>query len=91
MIKLQYLSDIQNDFTSWQRIYDGYDLDNSDDWKFVTSTSGSSNGKLIETQETEELIVTVSSSKPSYLFGETAVIEGSVSEEVFVEKPFFPT
>ena len=36
--KTPSLSDIQNDFTSWQRIYDGYDLDNSDDWKFVTST-----------------------------------------------------
>ena len=87
--KTPILADIQNDFTSWQRIYDGYDLDNSDDWKFVTSTSGSTNGKLIETQEAEEITVTTSSSKSSYLFGETAVIEGSVSEEVFVEKPFF--
>ncbi|WP_428324460.1 lamin tail domain-containing protein [Nitrosopumilus sp.] len=87
--KTPVLSDIQNDFTSWQRIYDGYDLDNSDDWKFVTSTSGSSNGKLIEIQETEEITVTVSPSKSSYLFGETAVIEGSVSKEVFIEKPFF--
>lgn len=87
--KTPILADIQNDFTSWQRIYDGYDLDNSDDWKFVTSTSGSTNGKLIETQEAEEITVTISSSKSSYLFGETAVIEGSVSEEVFVEKPFF--
>ncbi|RMW33972.1 MAG: lamin tail domain-containing protein, partial [Nitrosopumilus sp.] len=87
--KTPILTDIQNDFTSWQRIYDGYDLDNSDDWKFVTSTSGSSNGKLIETQEAEEITVTISSTKSAYLFGETAVIEGSVSEEVFVEKPFF--
>ena len=87
--KTPVLSDIQNDFTSWQRIYDGYDLDNSNDWKFVTSTSGSSNGKLVEVQETEEILITVSPSKSSYLFGETAVIEGSVSKEVFVEKPFF--
>ena len=87
--KTPILTDIQNDFTSWQRIYDGYDLDNSDDWKFVTSTSGSTNGKLIETQEVEAITVTISSAKSAYLFGETAVIEGSVSEEVFVEKPFF--
>ena len=35
------------------------------------------------------IIVTVSPSKSSYLFGETAVIEGSVSKEIFIEKPFF--
>jgi len=80
--KTPMISDIQNDFTSWQRIYDGYDLDSSDDWS-------SSNGKLIETQESKEVIVTVSSEKSSYLFGDIAVIEGSVSEEVFIFKPFF--
>ena len=87
--KTPVISDIQNDFTSWQRIYDGYDFDSSDDWKFVTSTTGSSNGKLIQTQESKEITVTVSSEKSSYLFGEVAVIEGSVSEEVFIQKPFF--
>ncbi|MCH7966304.1 MAG: lamin tail domain-containing protein [Thaumarchaeota archaeon] len=87
--KTPVISDIQNDFTSWQRIYDGYDFDSSNDWKFVTSTTGSSNGKLIESQESKEITVTVSSEKSSYLFGEVAVIEGSVSEEVFIHKPFF--
>lgn len=87
--KTPILSDIKNDFTSWQRIYDGYDLDASDDWKFVTSTSGSTNGKLIETQDAEEITVTVSSAKSSYLFGETATIQGSVSEKVYTTKPYF--
>jgi hypothetical protein len=87
--KTPAISDIKNDFTSWQRIYDGYDFDNSDDWKFVTSTAGSSNGKLIETQDSEGVVVTVSSEKSSYLFGDVAVISGSVSEEVFIVKPFF--
>ncbi len=87
--KTPALADIQNDFTSWQRIYDGYDMNSSDDWKFVTSTAGSSNGKLIETQESEEIIVTVSSEKPSYLFGEVAVIQGSISEEVNPVAPEF--
>lgn len=87
--KTPILTDIQNDFTSWQRIYDGYDLDNSDDWKFVTSTAGSSNGKLVETEDAGELIVTAAPTKTSYLFGETAVIQGSVSEEVFIVKPSF--
>ena len=44
--KTPLLSDLANDFTSWQRIYDGYDSDSSSDWKFVVSTAGSSNGKL---------------------------------------------
>ncbi|MGI9565508.1 MAG: lamin tail domain-containing protein [Nitrosopumilus sp.] len=87
--KTPVLSDTQNDFASWQRIYDGYDLDSFDDWKFVTSTAGSSNGKLVQSQESEELTVTVSSEKDSYLFGEIAVIEGSVSEELFIVQPFF--
>ena len=87
--KTPALADTQNDFTSWQRIYDGYDMNSYDDWKFVISTAGSSNGKLIETHESEEIIVTISSEKSSYLFGEVAVIQGSVSEEVFIIKPFF--
>jgi len=87
--KTPTLSDIKNDFTSWQRIYDGYDFDNADDWKFVKSTAGSSNGKLIETKTTNDVNVTVSSEKSFYLFGDVAVISGSISEEVYVVKPFF--
>ncbi len=87
--KTPIIKDLQNDFTSWQRIYDGYDSDSSNDWKFATSTAGSTNGKLIVSQESEEIIVTVSSEKPSYLFGDYAVIEGSVSEEVVPVQPQF--
>ena len=87
--KTPFISDIKNDFTSWQRLYDGYDFDSSDDWKFVISTAGSSNGKLVETQEIEGVTVTVSSEQSSYLFGDVAVIVGSVSEEVYIVKPFF--
>ena len=87
--KTPILTDIQNDFKSWQRIYDGYDLDNSNDWKFATSTAGSSNGKLVASQESSGVIVTAMSSKESYIFGETAVITGSVSEEVYVVKPYY--
>ena len=87
--KTPTITDIQNDFSSWQRIYDGYDLDSSDDWKFATSTTGSSNGKLVETQESESVSVSISSDQSSYLFGETAIISGSVSEELFVYKPYF--
>ncbi len=87
--KTPNLTDIQNDFTSWQRLYDGYDFDSSDDWKFVVSTAGSSNGKLIQTQEINGVTVSVSSEQPSYIFGDVAVISGAVSEEVFIIQPFF--
>ncbi|MCH9658729.1 lamin tail domain-containing protein [archaeon] len=87
--KTPAITDIQNDFTSWQRLYDGYDFDSSDDWKFTTSTAGSSNGKLIQTQDADDVTVSVSSERSSYLFGEVAVISGAVSEEVFIVKPFF--
>ena len=88
--KTPVITDVGNDFTSWQRIYDGYDTDNASDWKFVVSTTGSSNGKLTESQNNDEsIIVTVSSDKNSYLFGETVTISGNVSEQSFIEKPFF--
>lgn len=87
--KTPVLSDTLNDFKSSQRIFDGFDLDSSDDWKFVTSTAGSSNGKLVETENSNDLRVEVSSEKNSYIFGETAIIKGHVSKEVFVVKPFF--
>lgn len=87
--KTPLLSDLGNDFTSWQRFYDGYDLDNSGDWKFVTSTAGSSNGKLVETQESENVSITTTSEKSSYLFGDVAVISGSISKEVNPVQPEF--
>jgi len=87
--KTHMISDTKNDFTSWQRIYDGYDFDSSDDWKFAKSTAGLSNGKLIVTEELKEITVTISSEKSSYLFGEAAIIEGSVSEVVTPVKPEF--
>ncbi len=83
------LSDIKNNFISWQRLYDGYDSDSPDDWKFVTSTAGASNGKLVEAQASDDVTVTVSSKQPSYLFGDVAVVTGSVSKEIYIVKPFF--
>ena len=83
------LSDMKNDFSSWQRVYDGYDLDNADDWKFAISTAGSSNGKLTVAKDTEDISVSISANKSSYLFGDTAVIQGTVSKQVFIVKPYF--
>jgi len=68
--KTKLLTDIQNDAKSWQRIYDGYDFDSDDDWKFADFTAGKSNGNIVDTQESNEITVTVSSEKSSYLFGD---------------------
>ncbi len=83
------LSDLKNDFTSWQRIYDGYDTDSTSDWKYVTSTAGSSNGKLIIEQKTEGVSVTLETQKSEFVFDETVTISGKVSKQLFIEKPFF--
>ena len=87
--KTPSISDTENDSTSWQRLYDGHDSDGDDDWKFVTSTIGSSNGKLIQPQIADKVTVSVSTSKSSYLFGDVATIQGSVSEEIRTVKPYF--
>jgi uncharacterized protein YfaS (alpha-2-macroglobulin family) len=87
--KTPLLSDPKNDLTSWQRIYDGYDLDNVNDWKFAIPTAGSSNGKVTVTETKSDVTVTVSTDKSSYLFGQTATIKGNISKQVFITAPYF--
>ena len=87
--KTPLLADLKNDFSSWQRLYDGYDHDSITDWKFASSTAGSSNGKQTFTEEQTSVSVTLSTDKPSYLFGQTAIISGTVSKEVAITKPYF--
>lgn len=82
--KTREVFDLENDFKSWQRSYDGFS-----DWKFTSSTAGSSNGKLIESINPLSVVVTLSSDKPIYNFDDTAVIQGTVSEKIFVVKPSF--
>lgn len=83
------ISDQKNDFSSWQRKFDGIDTDTSNDWVFRTSSAGSSNGKLAASTATEKVTIYVNTDKKSYLFGQTAVISGNVSKMVFTEKPSF--
>ena len=83
------ITDVYNDFSSWQRKFDGYDTDSSNDWKFVQSNAGSSNGQLGTVQSLEEITVSISTDKSEYLFGEQASISGYVSELVFNQKPSF--
>ncbi len=83
------INDLNNDFSSWQRVYDGFDTNNSDDWTFEKSSAGSTNGKLVIGDVAEEVSITVSTEKSNYIFNEIATIGGSVSKQVFVEKPSF--
>jgi hypothetical protein len=82
--KTREVFDLENDFKSWQRTYDGFST-----WKFTSATVGSSNGKFIEDDTSLDVVVTLSSDKSIYNFDDTAVIQGTVSEKIFVEKPYF--
>jgi hypothetical protein len=85
------ITDVDNNFSSWQRVYDGVDTDTTSDWEFTTSSAGSTNGKSIVEADEVAVTVSVDVNKSEFLFGETAYISGSVSEKVFIEKPFFQT
>ena len=85
--KTREIFDLQNDSNTWQRIYDGFS-----DWKFESTTAGASNGKFVEMPgSSSTVLVTVESDKPSYFFDETLLIQGTVSEKIFTEKPYFQT
>jgi hypothetical protein len=82
--KTPTITDLQNNFLSWQRVLDG-----SSDWKFLLASAGASNGKSTSESNLSKVIIDVSTDKSSYLFDETAIIQGTVSKKVFIEKPTF--
>jgi len=82
--KTPTITDLKNDFMSWQRSYDGHT-----DWEFSLGTAGGSNGKLMSSDSSSAVEVTLSADKTNYVFDETAIIQGTVSEKVFVEIPTF--
>jgi len=84
--KTPFITDLKNDFSSWQRSYDGFS-----DWEFSLSSAGGSNGKFVEFSNSSPIVITVSSDKISYLFDDVAVIGGTVSEKIYVESPVFQT
>ncbi len=87
--KTPSVTDSDNDFSSWQRIYDAVGSDSDSDWTFETSSPGSTNGKLETQSESTKVSVSINSDKSQYVFGESAVLYGNVSEALFVEKPTF--
>ena len=82
--KTPVISDLKNDFFSWQRSFDAHL-----DWEFSLANAGASNGKLTLSEESSAVEVTLSTDKTNYNFDETAIIGGTVSEKVFVELPSF--
>ena len=82
--KTPIITDLENDFMSWQRSYDSHT-----DWEFSLSNAGGSNGKITSTEDASLVVVTLSTDKTNYIFDETAIIQGTVSEKVFVEIPTF--
>ena len=82
--KTPVISDLKNDFFSWQRSFDAHL-----DWEFSLGNAGASNGKLTLSEESSAVEVTLSTDKTNYNFDETAIIAGTVSEKVFVELPSF--
>lgn len=84
------MTDQKNDFSSWQRKYDGLDTNASNDWLFRMSSVGSSNG-VAETASAGngDATVFVTVDKHSYIFDETAIITGNVSKRISQEKPSF--
>ena len=53
--KTPEISDIENDFMSWQRSYDAHN-----DWEFSLGNAGGSNGKLISSDSSSAVEVTLS-------------------------------
>jgi hypothetical protein len=84
--KTPSITDLENNFLSWQRSYDSYP-----DWEFTLGSPGGSNGKFLLPDESSLVTIDVSSDKTSYLFDDTAIIQGTVSEKMYVEKPYFQT
>jgi len=82
--KTPSITDLENDFSSWQRSYDGYS-----DWEFSLNSAGGSNGEFLAPDISSLIILTASSDKLIYTFDDTAIIQGTVSEYVFVEIPTF--
>ena len=82
--KTPSISDLKNNFLSWQRSYDG-----DSNWEFSIGSAGGSNGKLPISEKSSSIEITSSSDKSIYNFDETAIIAGTVSEKVFVLTPTF--
>ena len=81
------LADLDDDGNTWQRNTDGLDTDSATDWELKRMTPKTSNGKIIEIEET---IFSFSgqTDKTEYILGDTLTISGNVSENLFKNDGF---
>ena len=77
------LDDTADDMSSWQRIYDGWDSNNSSDWILKGATASATNGQYIAEEIADEVTINLEIDKEQYDFGEKVNITGSVSEQSF--------
>ena len=82
------LVDRDDDSNSWQRITDGFDTDSDSNWELKRMSPKSSNG-FVTAPEGESFTLTGETDQAIYNFGQYVTIAGTVSEKIFVEKPFF--
>ena len=81
------LADLDDDGKTWQRNTDGLDTDSATDWELKRMTPRTSNGQIIEIEET---IFSFSgqTDKTEYILGDTLTISGNVSENLFKNDGF---
>ncbi|MDC0159397.1 hypothetical protein OAJ55_01785 [Candidatus Nitrosopelagicus sp.] len=77
------LIDLDGDAKTWQRSTDGFDTNSISDWKLTRMSPQSSNGQLSEISEDEIYSFTGETDKTEYTFGETLLITGSTTENLF--------
>ncbi len=77
------IEDLENNNFSWQRTTDGFDTDSTSDWELTRMTPKSSNGKLVEIEESVFSLFATLGDNTEYTFNEKVTIAGTVSEELF--------
>ena len=83
------LIDKNDDSESWQRSLDGVDTDTDADWELKRMSPKSANNTDEEIIEDEIFILTAETNQTTYTFNETLILSGSVSDLLYVEKPYF--
>ena len=78
------IKDLEDNGNSWQRSTDGLDTNSISDWELKRMSPKSSNGIIIETQESI-FSFNADIDKLDYGFGDQAIISGSISEQLFTK------
>ena len=76
------IKDLKDNDNSWQRTTDGFDTNSVSDWELKRMTPKTSNGKIIDIEESVfSLFTTID--KTEYTFDETVTISGTISEKLY--------